>query len=159
MIAPDDIYDLLAREALYLDRKQWDDWLALFTEDCTYWVPAWRDEETPTQNPDSELSLIWYKGRHNLEDRVWRLRSGLSVASIPLMRTSHQVTNILIENNTDVSASFSCHVHNVKRRTDHVFFGRYSYQLHRDGSKLRIFSKTILLMNDNIPTVADFYML
>ena len=36
---------------------------------------------TPTDDPDRELSLIYYRGRANLEDRVWRARSGQSVAS------------------------------------------------------------------------------
>ena len=85
MITRAEAEDLIAREGLMLDRRDWDGWLALFTEDCTYWMPAWRDEETPTEDPQSELSLIWYQGRHNLEDRVWRVKSGLSVASVPLM--------------------------------------------------------------------------
>jgi 3-phenylpropionate/cinnamic acid dioxygenase small subunit len=155
----DEAYDLLTREALYLDRRQWDEWVALFTPDCTYWVPAWRDEENPTEDPDRELSLIWYKGRHNLQDRVWRARSGLSIASSPLMRTSHQVSCVLVEGDGRVSANFACHVHNTKRRTDHCFFGRYEYVLVRDGEALKIAAKKIILMNDYIPTVADFYML
>ncbi|MEY2928436.1 MAG: hypothetical protein RL367_2913 [Pseudomonadota bacterium] len=158
MISRDEAETLLTREALYLDRRQWDQWLALYTPDCVYWMPAWRDEEEMTQDPDSELSLIWYKGRHNLEDRVWRVKSGLSVASIPLMRTVHQVTNVLIEGDDRVAASFSVHVHNPKRRQDHVFFGRYEVRLVRVGGALLIAEKKIMLMNDMIPAVADFYM-
>ena len=159
MISWAEAQTLLAREALYLDQREWDEWLSLFTEDCTYWMPAWRDEETPTQNPERELSLIWYSGRHNLEDRVWRIRSGLSVASIPLMRTSHHVSNIIVEGDHTVSASFAVHVHNAKKRTDHVFFGRYDYSVRRAGTDWRIAAKKITLMNDVIPAVADFYML
>ncbi len=159
MITRAEAEDLIARESLALDRCDWDGWLALFTEDCCYWMPSWRDEETPTQDPQSELSLIWYQGRHNLEDRVWRVKSGLSVASVPLMRTSHHVSNILVEGEDRVVASFAVHVHNTKRRGDHVFFGRYEYRLVREGDALKIAEKKILLMNDYIPAVADFYML
>ncbi|MBK8630481.1 MAG: aromatic-ring-hydroxylating dioxygenase subunit beta [Sphingomonadales bacterium] len=159
MIGRDEVHDLLAREALCLDRRDWDGWLSLYTDDCSYWMPAWRDEENPTDNPDRELSLIWYQGKHNLEDRVWRVKSGLSIASVPMLRTAHQVSAILIEGPDTVSASFACHVHNVKRRTDHCFFGRYEYRLVHEGDALKIAAKKILLMNDNIPTVADFYML
>jgi benzoate/toluate 1,2-dioxygenase subunit beta len=158
MISLAEAEDLLTREALCLDRRQWDEWLALFTDDCIYWMPAWRDEENMTEDPDSELSLIWYRGRRNLEDRVWRIKSGLSVASSPLMRTAHQVTNILIEGEDRVVASFSVHVHNPKRRIDHVFFGRYEYRLSRTNTALLIAEKKIMLMNDMIPAVADFYM-
>ena len=31
--------DFIAREAALLDEGQFDDWLALFTEDGHYWVP------------------------------------------------------------------------------------------------------------------------
>ena len=33
----------LHRQAEVLDEKQWDDWLALFTEDGHYWMPARED--------------------------------------------------------------------------------------------------------------------
>ena len=33
------------REAAYLDDRQWDEWLALFSTDCEYWVPSWLTEE------------------------------------------------------------------------------------------------------------------
>ena len=32
---------LLAREAIYLDEKNWDAWLDLFAPDVEYFVPAW----------------------------------------------------------------------------------------------------------------------
>ena len=159
MITRAEVEDLLAREALSLDRRDWDAWLDLFVEDCCYWMPAWRDEENPTEDPQTELSLIWYQGKHNLADRVWRVKSGLSVASVPLMRTSHHVSNLLIEGEDRVAASFAVHVHNAKRRADHVFFGRYEYRLVREAGALRIAEKKIVLMNDRIPAVADFYML
>jgi len=159
MITRAEAEELIARESLSLDRRDWDAWLDLFVEDCSYWMPAWRDEENPTEDPETELSLIWYKGKHNLADRVWRVKSGLSVASVPLMRTSHHVSNLLIEGEDRVAASFAVHVHNAKRRADHVFFGRYEYRLVREGDGLRIAEKKILLMNDYIPAVADFYML
>ena len=36
--------ELLFREALCLDTRRWDDWLALYDEDATFWMPAWTDE-------------------------------------------------------------------------------------------------------------------
>ena len=153
--------DLLYREALYLDRRQWDEWLALYTEDCTYWMPAWANETTPTADPDAELSLIYYRGRRNLEDRVWRLRSGQSVASTPLPRTVHAVTNVLVEEadvaEARVAASFTVHRYDVRSDRTHVFFGRYDYRLVQTDGAWRIAAKTILLLNDMIPTVVDVY--
>ena len=34
----------LACQAEILDEKRWDDWLALFTEDGHYWMPAHEDQ-------------------------------------------------------------------------------------------------------------------
>jgi benzoate/toluate 1,2-dioxygenase subunit beta len=148
---------LLTREALHLDRGEWDEWLALYTEDAVFWMPAWRDELNPTEDPDSELSLIYYRGHRNLEDRVWRARSGLSVASAPRPRVVHQVTNILVEEGHRVAASFATHLFDKRAARTHVFFGRYEYSLVHSGEGWRIGAKKILLLNDTIPTVVDFY--
>jgi len=153
--------EFLYREALLLDRREWDAWLALYEPDCVYWMPAWRDETTPTEDPDGELSLIYYQGRRNLEDRVWRLRSGQSIASTPAPRTVHAVTNVLVERSdgdtADVAASFTVHRHDVRSEKTHVFFGRYEYVLARGGEGWRVRRKKILLLNDVIPTVIDIH--
>lgn len=154
---------LLFREALHLDRGDWDAWLALYEDDCVFWMPAWRDEVTPTQDPDAELSLIYYRGRRNLEDRVWRARSGQSVASAPLPRVVHSISNVLVERDDPeglaVSASFTVHLYDARALRTHTFFGRYEYFLRASGGAgdLLIASKKILLLNDVIPTVVDFY--
>jgi len=155
--------DLLYREALLLDRGQWDEWLALYCDDAVFWAPAWRDEATPTSDPNRELSLIYYHGRRNLEERVWRARSGLSVASAPRPRVVHAVTNILVERGrgeeAEVSASFSSRLYDVRAERTHAFFGRYEYRLRRSGDAWQIAQKKIILLNDVIPTVVDFYSL
>lgn len=153
--------DLLYLEAACLDRGEWDAWLGLYAGDATFWMPAWRDETEQTQDPDSELSLIYYRGRRNLEDRVWRLRSGLSVASTPLPRVVHGITNVRIEEQdgatAHVSASFTVHLHDVRANRTHVFFGRYEHQLRREAAGWLIAAKKIILLNDVIPTIVDFY--
>ncbi|MBA4353105.1 MAG: aromatic-ring-hydroxylating dioxygenase subunit beta [Novosphingobium sp.] len=154
-----DAQDLLYREALLIDTSRFAEWLDLFTPDAEFWMPAWRDETTPTQDPDSELSLIYYKGRRNLEDRVMRLTSGLSTASAPLPRVVHQVTNVLViaahGDSAEVSAAFTCHRFDVRMNRADCFFGRYEYHLVRTGPDWKIARKKIVLLNDTIPTVVD----
>lgn len=155
---------LLYEEALYLDERRWDEWLGLYVEDARYWVPAWTAGGQPTADPDREISLIYYDSRAGLEDRVWRLKSGLSIASNPLRRTAHAVTNVLVtditaEGEAEVKATWNVSVHDPRRKTSHVFFGRYAYRLRPTGQGWRIAAKTIFLLNDNIPAVADVYML
>lgn len=151
--------ELLYREALLIDSARYAEWLALFTPDVEFWMPAWRDETTTTQDPDRELSLIYYKGRRNLEDRVMRLTSGLSTACAPPPRVVHQVTNVLVTradaDSADVSAAFTCHRFDVRMNRADCFFGRYEYRLVREESGWVIARKTIILLNDTIPTVVD----
>jgi len=152
------------REALFLDSQRWDDWLALYAEDASFWMPAWTDEHTLSVSPDSELSLIYCAARAGLEDRVWRVRSGLSVASTPLPRTAHAVSSCVVSEvevggarGLQVESSWTCHVHHPKRRTEHVFFGRYEHRLRPGPQGWLIAGKKVVLMNDVIPTMLDFY--
>jgi benzoate/toluate 1,2-dioxygenase subunit beta len=151
--------DLLYREALLIDTQRFAEWLELFTPDVEFWMPAWRDETTTTEDPERELSLIYYKGRRNLEDRVMRLTSGLSTASSPLPRVVHQVTNVMVldagEASASVSAAFTCHRFDVRMTRTDCFFGRYEYRLALNDGVWRIAGKKITLLNDTIPTVVD----
>lgn len=150
---------VIYHEALLLDTGAWAQWVELYLPDATFHVPAWRDETTPTSDPETELSLIWYRGRRNLEDRVWRATSGLSLASTPPARVVHQITNVLVEDAEAGLVSSAFAVHRFDRRADasHTFFGRYRHRLiHLDGT-WRIAAKTVWLLNDTIPTVLDFY--
>lgn len=151
--------DLLYREALLLDTQRFTEWLDLFTPDVEFWMPAWRDEVSTTSDPDRELSLIYYRGRRNLEDRVMRLTSGLSIASSPLPRVVHMVTNVLIldagAGTADVSAAFTCHRFDVRMSRADCFFGRYDYGLIQTGGSWKIARKKITLLNDTIPTAVD----
>jgi len=155
--------ELLYHEALLLDQGAWDEWLALYCEDAVFWAPAWRDETTLTSDPDRELSLVYYQSRKNLEERVWRARSGLSVASAPRPRVVHAVTNVLVGRadaaEAQVTASFTVHLYDVRNERTHVYFGRYEYRLRREGAAWMIAAKKIFLLNDVIPTVIDFYTL
>jgi 3-phenylpropionate/cinnamic acid dioxygenase small subunit len=156
--------EFLFREAMLLDERRWDEWLDLYTEDAVFWVPAWKSEDEPTSSPDTELSLIYHEGRSNLADRVWRLQSGLSIASTPLHRTVHAISNVLFagpptETAAAIKSTWATHTFNPRRKTQHVFFGRCEHELRREGGQWRIARKKILLLNDSIPTVLDFYML
>lgn len=155
---------ILAREAHFLDRQDWDAWLDLYTEDAIFWVPAWKSEHETTESPDTELSLMYLSGRAALEERVWRIRSGLSVASMPLPRTTHLLSSVLIEPSDAnaglrVASNWSVHLFQPKRAQQHTFFGSYSHILREEAGVWRIASKTVVLKNDLIPALIDFYCL
>ncbi|MEP7006097.1 MAG: aromatic-ring-hydroxylating dioxygenase subunit beta [Sphingomonas bacterium] len=152
---------LLYDEARYLDEGRWDEWLDLYVEDAVFWIPAWKSETEATSDPATELSLVYYQGRKNLEDRVWRARSGMSVASAPLPRVVHQITNISIvaedADGAQVASNFSVHLYDKRSSRTHLFFGRYNHGVSRQAGSIRIRQKKIILLNDTIPTVLDFY--
>jgi 3-phenylpropionate/cinnamic acid dioxygenase small subunit len=152
--------DVLEREALYLDEWRWDEWLALFTEDCEFWMPAWRNEAELTADPESELSHFYYGSRSGLADRLLRLRSGRSAASTPLPRTTHMLSNIRLTEPSDDEAihlrsSWVCHVYFPRTKQSHPFFGRSQHELRRVGNSWLIARKKIVLQNDYIPTMLD----
>lgn len=156
-----DAATFLYREALMLDSGDYDSWLGLYTADCLFWMPAWRDDGTQTEDPQAELSLIYYRGRRNLEDRVQRIRSGFSVASAVMPRVAHMVGNVLAEPAGEagmrLDSSFIVHVHDVRTHRGHVYFGRYEHELRLEDGAWRISSKIIRLMNDVVPTMLDVY--
>jgi benzoate/toluate 1,2-dioxygenase subunit beta len=153
--------DLLYREGWLLDSHKWDEWLALFTSDVVFWMPAWRDETTQTASPESELSLIYYKGRKNLEDRIKRIVSGQSIASTPLPRYVHAVSNVQVlasdATTARVVACFTVHRYDPRAERTDFFFGRYDYFLNFSAGNWLIAHKRIDLLNDVIPTVLDVY--
>ncbi|MEJ0069604.1 MAG: aromatic-ring-hydroxylating dioxygenase subunit beta, partial [Pseudomonadota bacterium] len=121
-----------ARQAL-IDRREWDAWLALYVPDCVFWVPTWTGDDRLCADPQRELSHIYYATRSGLEDRVWRIRSGLSIASIPMPRTMHAITNIRLVDATDATlsleANWAVDVFSIKHQASHRLFGRYEHRL------------------------------
>jgi len=153
--------ELVHREARLLDEQRWDEWLALFVEDCEYWMPAWKADGTPTTNPQAELSHIYYASRAGLEDRIVRIRSGKSAASTPIPRTAHILGSVLpLESPAGrlrLDSTWASHVFFPRSRESHAFFGRTEHQLVLRGRDWRIAKKKILLQNDYIPTMLDVY--
>ncbi len=153
--------EVLYREALYLDEKRWEEWLALFTDPVEFWVPAWKSETEPTADPATEISLLYISTHLELEERVARIRSGKSNASTPLPRTAHAVTNVLAEFGDGDELTARCvtttHIYNVKRREPQLVFARCVYGLLWRGKEWKIRRKKLLLLNDYIPTMLDFY--
>jgi 3-phenylpropionate/cinnamic acid dioxygenase small subunit len=154
------VEQFLLLEAELVDERRWDEWLALHSPSVEYWVPAW-ERDTPTSDPANELSLIYYDSRSGLEDRVFRIRSQRSVASTPLPRTSHYVTNIRPSFDGDgCTVKANWQVKSCRLGKETTFWGRYEYTLEPGGAQVWLIRrKKILLMNDVVPGVLDIYLL
>ena len=158
----DEGVDILSREAMYIDLRRWDDWIALFHEDAVLWAPAWRTDTEMTEDIGREVSLFYFKSRAGIEDRVWRIRTENAPALYPLPRTTHLVTNSVFEapptaESMTLHSAWTCHVYSLRDRTSHAFCGRYEHDLKRFDGHWRITRKKIILMNDYIPAVIDVF--
>lgn len=79
---------LLEREARLLDQGRFEDWLAMYSPHCIYWIPA-----TPGGDPRREVAVA-FDDRRRLEDRVYRLRTGHAWSQAPASRTVRLVSNV-----------------------------------------------------------------
>ena len=150
---------LVNLEGALLDEKDWDAWLELYTEDAEYWIPAWDDEHTLTQDPNTELSLIYYDTRDSLEGRVFRLRTEHSLASTPLPRTCHMVASHRVEaaENGAIRVRSSWTTHSYRLRESQTYYGQQEHLLVPAEDQLRIARRKIILANDRIANVLDIY--
>ncbi len=62
------VSQFLYREARFLDDEQWDEWLAVLCPSASFCMPLWDDDDRLTEDPQSEISLIYYPDRQGLED-------------------------------------------------------------------------------------------
>ena len=94
-VSVEDVRQFLYREARYLDDREFETWLECYHPDVEFWMPAWDDNGELTEDPQSEISLIYYDNRGGLEDRVFRIRTDRSAAtSMPEPRTGHNITDV-----------------------------------------------------------------
>ena len=157
-----DVAELIQWEATLLDRRRWDDWIDLFTEDAVYWVPSWANEEETTSDPETQLNLIYLRDRGGLEDRVFRIESRDSYASLPLDRTVHVVGNVLVEkaDGDGIGAVANCLIHSYGKHGAQTRASLYDFTLRRQGDgTLKISRKKITFIDDKLEGPIDVYHL
>lgn len=156
-----EVANLIYREATLLDRREWYDWIDLYTEDAVYWVPSWASEEETTDDPELQLNLIYLRNRGGLEDRVFRIESRDSYASVPLDRTVHLVGNVLVNGGDGdaVEATANCLVHSYGKKGSLTRGSLYDYALRRVNGELRISRKKITFIDDRLEGPIDIYHL
>jgi benzoate/toluate 1,2-dioxygenase beta subunit len=80
---------LVEQEARLLDQLRFDEWLALYTPECVYWVPTTPDAGDPRR----EVSIS-FDDRRRMEDRIYRLRTGYAWSQAPKSRTVRMISNV-----------------------------------------------------------------
>jgi ethylbenzene dioxygenase beta subunit len=135
---------LLHTEARLLDEARYAEWLALYAEDCEYWVPASPDQ----QSPRDHVSLF-HEDRMLMETRVRRLRHAQAHSLVPPVRTSRLVGGIDVEpsGGAELVATSSFHLVEYRDAEQRVFAGRYRHRIRRVGEGLKIVAKRVDLIN------------
>lgn len=130
----------------------------LFPE-VEFWMPAWDDHDSLTEDPHSEISLIYYPSRDGLEDRVFRIKTERSSASTPEPRTSHFISNVevLSEDADQVELRFNWQTLSHRYKNTDTYFGTSFYCLDLSSAQPLITRKKIVLKNDYIHQVIDIY--
>jgi benzoate/toluate 1,2-dioxygenase beta subunit len=152
----------LYREARLLDDRQFDEWLECYHPDSEFWMPAWDVDDQLTQDPQNEISLIYYDNRGGIEDRVFRIKTDRSSAtSLPEPRTGHNITDIEVMANDGgkVEVRFNWFTLYFRYNTTDTYFGTSYYTVNLSGPQPVILKKKVVLKNDYIHHVVDVYMI
>jgi 3-phenylpropionate/cinnamic acid dioxygenase small subunit len=141
------VTDFLHAEARLADEARYAEWLALWTDDAVYWVPATTD---PAADPNRHLSHI-YDNRSRLETRVKMLQTGLRYSQEPASLMRRLVSNIeaRAEHGEWVAESnfILAELAVQARRELHWWAGRATHRLRRVDGGLRMSAKTVVLVN------------
>ena len=137
------VEEFLYHEARLLDEGRLEEWLDLFTEDATYWIPLEQGQKDPL-----ETSSIVYDDKTLLGLRVKQARHPRAHSRLPLARTVHQVGNIAVSGEKDLFVVKSNLVliefRSEKQRT---WGALVEHRLRRAGDSFRIAHKRIDLVN------------
>ena len=136
----------ILREARLLDERRFREWMDLFADDGTYWVPAVPDQQSPF-----DQASLFYDDRDLMQTRIERLEHPRIHVQTPPSRTAHLVGNAVVDMSDEANGEYlvSSTVIMVEYRDEQqrVFAGRQHHRLRRDGAGFRIVQKRVDLIN------------
>jgi 3-phenylpropionate/cinnamic acid dioxygenase small subunit len=131
----------LFHEARLLDEQRYEEWLALFTDDATYWLPLEQGQKDPF-----ETSSIIHDDRTLLELRVKQLRHPRAHARLPLARTVHQVSNIVVQAD-GLAVRSNLLVVEFRNEKQRLYGALVEHRLRKKGDTFQIAHKRVDLVN------------
>ena len=139
-----ELEQFLFHEARLLDLQRYEEWLDLYTEDATYWVPLEQGQASA-----SETSSIIYDDKTLLELRVRQARHPRAHARLPLARTVHQVGNVMLLERADGAARLASTLQVIEFRAERqrVWGATVEHLLRRTPAGWRIAQKRVDLVN------------
>jgi 3-phenylpropionate/cinnamic acid dioxygenase small subunit len=140
--------EFLYREARLADEARYAEWLALWTDDGVYWVPATTD---PGATPDTHISHV-YDNRARLDTRVKLLQTGSRYSQEPASLMRRLISNVEVATAAGgelaVESNFVLAELSVQARHElHWWVGRTTHRLRRVDGELRMAAKKVVLVN------------
>jgi benzoate/toluate 1,2-dioxygenase beta subunit len=152
-----EVEEFLYREAMLLDEKRWQEWLALYTEDCFYWVPSVVGQKDPVNTVS-----LYAEERMRMEMRVIRITHPRAFSQDFPTRMSHLVGNVMLDLDgaqadggmspkADLVVRSSVHILEFRKEEQRLFGGTQRHWLRRVGGEWKIAMKRIDLLNCDAP--------
>ena len=145
-----EVEQFLIEEAALLDRGAWEAWIALFTVDGWYWVPA-----SPAQSDPFDHVSLFFENRPLMLMRAERLRHPRAHGVAAPIRTSRVVGNVQLvgggDGGGDILARSRFHMTEVQDNRQRVLAGTCIHRLAATDEGLRIRVKRVDLVNADTP--------
>ena len=91
----------ILREARLLDERRFREWMDLFADDGTYWVPAVPDQQSPF-----DQASLFYDDRELMQTRIERLAHPRIHVQTPPSRTAHLVGNAVVDMSDEANGEY-----------------------------------------------------
>jgi benzoate/toluate 1,2-dioxygenase beta subunit len=139
-----EVADFLFHEADLLDQARWHEWLALFDDDGTYWVPS-RHGQT---DPLGEVSLF-HEDKDLLAMRIGRLVHPAAHGLASPLRTSRLIGNVRVTAEADggVTSTARFHLLEYQGGRHRAFAGSLRHRLRHGAQGWRIREKRVDLVD------------
>jgi 3-phenylpropionate/cinnamic acid dioxygenase small subunit len=135
-------------EGELLDERRFAEWLALYADDATYWIP-----QGPDADPRTDVQLV-HDDRRRIGERVLRLSGGHAYSQDPPSRTLHLISNVRLvadagESLVVASAQL---VTELRRGRQAAYAAHVRHELvARDDGGWLVRRKEIRMLNSDIP--------
>ena len=145
-----EVEQLLYRQAECLDGKRWQDFIELFTEDGTYWMPA-----APEQTTGDGAPSIFWEDRNLMTVRLKRLTHPRAWSQKTAWGTNHVIGNVTIEkedaSSGDLVVRSRFHMMEFRNDTTRHFAGSYIHHLKKTKGGHRIKLQRVDMVNAEGP--------
>ena len=132
------VEQFLYLQADLLDRKEWERWIGLFTDDGVYWMPP-----EPSYTTWDGTPAIFAEDKNLMRVRMGRVLHPDAWSQRPLWGTNHVVSNVQIQkagSNGVLVVKSRFHMMELRRDDVRHFAGSYEHHLRKtkDGYRIQL---------------------